>query len=70
MSIEYGVTYPTNVQLSEVAWSNFAYAGTRMDDNSSILPTEAPKVGIARSQVDLTLICFLLKLMIVIIHLK
>lgn len=55
LSIEYGVTYPSGVQLNEVAWSNFAYAGNRMDDNSSILPTEVPKVGIARALVDLTL---------------
>lgn len=54
ISIEYAVTYPSGVQPGEVAWNNFAYAANRIDDGTSILPTEPPKVGIAIPQVDLS----------------
>lgn len=53
VAIEYAVTYPIGVLPDEVAWNSFAYAGDRMDDNSAILPTEPPKVGLAIPIVDL-----------------
>ncbi len=55
ISIEYAASYPTGVNQGDVAWNNFAYAGTRSDDNTNILPTEPPKVGIAIPEVDLNL---------------
>lgn len=54
ISIEYAVTYPASTQPGEVAWNNFAFAATRADDSSSILPTEPPKVGITIPQIDLS----------------
>lgn len=55
MAIEYAVTYPAGTNKGEVAWNNFAYAGTRSDDNTNILPTEPPKVGIGIPEIDLSL---------------
>ena len=55
ISIEYSSTYPAGVNIGDVAWNNFAYAGTRNDDGTDILPTEAPKVGIGIPEVDLNI---------------
>ena len=55
MAIEYAMTYPAGTSVGDVAWNNFAYAGVRTDDNSNILPTEAPKVGIGIPEVDLNI---------------
>lgn len=54
-SIEYDVTYPLGVMPGETAWNVFAFAGTRRDDNTSILPTEPPKVGIGVPLIDLSI---------------
>ena len=55
LSIEYEVTYPAGTTAGDIAWNNFAYAATRNDDGSDILPSEAPKVGIGIPQVDLSI---------------
>ncbi|MFK7932679.1 MAG: hypothetical protein AB8G22_04165, partial [Saprospiraceae bacterium] len=54
LNIEYAVTYPTGVSSGDIAWNSFAFAGDRMDDNSAILPTEPPKVGLAIPIVDIS----------------
>ncbi len=55
IAIEYDVTYPAGVTPGTVAWNNFAYAATRTDTGTAILPAEPPKVGLAIPQVDLAL---------------
>lgn len=55
LSIEYAVTYPAGVMPGETAWNVFAFAGTRTDDNTTILPTEPPKVGIGVPLIDLSI---------------
>lgn len=55
ISIEYAATYPAGTTQGQIAWNNFAYAGTRSDDNTNILPTEPPKVGIGIPEIDLSL---------------
>ncbi len=54
ISIEYSVTYPAGTQVGEIAWNSFAFAGTRTDDLTTILPAEPPKVGIGIPEVDLS----------------
>ena len=54
-SIEYDITYPAGVMPGETAWNVFAFAGIRTDDNTSILPTEPPKVGIGVPLIDLSI---------------
>ncbi len=54
INIRYDVSYPSGLLPGDVAWNSFAYAGNRVDDGSTFLPTEVPKVGLAVPQVDLS----------------